>query len=505
MRKTVIVLMVVTLCSKIIGFSRELILSYFYGASNISDAYLISTTIPATIFAFIGVGISTSFIPMYNKINIDHNEKDSKKFMNNIINFLMIFCIIIISIVFINTKFFVQIFASGFDYETLKLAITLTRISILGILFTTFVYIFNSFLQIKGNFLIPALTGIPLNIVIITSIILSYYYELYYLAIGSVVAALAQFILLLPSVKKENYKYHFRLNFKDKYTKEFIILSLPVILGVSVNQINVLVDRTIASRIVSGGVSSLVYADRLMVFIQGIFVTTLLTVIYPKISTLAAKKDLSELKKVITNTFKLTLIVLLPMTSIVLIYSKEIISILFGRGEFDVKAIALTSTALFYYGVGILGIAIREIFSKSFYAFQDTKTPIINAGISVMINIFLNLILSKYLGIGGLALATSISAIISAFLMYSSFQKKFGDFKNTGMNRFTFKIIFSTIGMVATSIMFKSLFSQYLNDFLTLICSIVISIFVFVLMLFVLKVEEIKPIINQSKRGKKDE
>ena len=503
MKKTIVILMIITLASKILGFSRELLLSYFYGASNISDAYLISTTIPATIFAFIGVGISTSFIPMYNKISYENGILNANKFTSNILNFLIIFCIVIIILVLMFTNFFVSLFASGFDQETMLLAVMLTKISILGIFFTTIVYIFNAYLQLKNNFLIPSLTGIPLNFVIMISIIASYYFELYYLAIGSVIAAFSQFIFLIPSIKKEGYKFSFHINLKDENTKKFIFLSLPVIVGVSINQINILIDRTLASRLVTGGVSALVYADRLMVFIQGIFVTSLITVYYPKISDLAAKKNWYELKSVIIKTSKLTIIVLVPITCLVMINSKEIISVLFGRGEFDVKAIHLTSQALFFYGVGILGIAIREIFSKSFYAVQDTRTPIINAGIAVLLNIILNMVLSKYLGVGGLALASSISAIISAILIYISFKKKFGAFKNEKLPSFLLKILFATIFLIITLIISQNLFSIYLNEILTLIVSLTICLCVYTMMLLIFKIEEMQIILSYIKRRNK--
>ena len=145
------------------GFGRELILSYFYGASNISDAYLISLTIPTVIFAFIGTGIATGYIPMYSQIEQEYGEKEGERYTNNLVNISITICTVVIIFGLLFTKPLVKIFASGFQGETLALAIRFTRISLLGIYFMGLVYIFKGFLQLKGNYVIPASIGFPFN------------------------------------------------------------------------------------------------------------------------------------------------------------------------------------------------------------------------------------------------------------------------------------------------------------------------------------------------------
>ena len=136
MKKTAIAIMLITIISKIFGFVRDIILSYFYGASNVSDAYLISQTIPSVIFGFIISGLVAGFIPIYTNILQDQKEKDANDFMNNIITVLLIICTGIIIIVFPFAEGVVKLFASGFEGETLQLAVKLSKISILAIYFT---------------------------------------------------------------------------------------------------------------------------------------------------------------------------------------------------------------------------------------------------------------------------------------------------------------------------------------------------------------------------------
>src|SRR5699024_3854161 len=173
-----------------------------------------------------------------------------------------------------------------------------------------------------------------------------------------------------------------------------------------------LVDRTIASRVVEGGITALNYANRLNGFIQGIFVLSISTALYPMISKMAAENNMQGLKKSVAEAISGINLLVIPATVGSMVFAEPVVMLLFGRGAFDSNAISLTTAALFYYSIGMLGFGLREVLSRAFYSLQDTKTPAINAAIAVVINIVLNIVLSKFMGIGGLALATSISAIV---------------------------------------------------------------------------------------------
>ena len=136
MKQTAILLMIITIASKVFGFAREIALSYFYGASNISDVYLISLTIPSVIFGFIGVGISTGYIPLYSKIVNERGSKEGTKYTNNLINILMVLCTFIVVFGLFFTEPLVKLFASGFQGENLVLAVQFTKIGLIGMYFT---------------------------------------------------------------------------------------------------------------------------------------------------------------------------------------------------------------------------------------------------------------------------------------------------------------------------------------------------------------------------------
>ncbi|WP_042683491.1 murein biosynthesis integral membrane protein MurJ [Anaerosalibacter massiliensis] len=500
MKKTAVLLMIITIISKIFGFIRDVTLSYFYGTSSISDAYLISQVIPTVIFSFIGTAITTGYIPLFSDIEKKYGEKESNKFTNNLVNLLIILCTIIVVLGLLFTEQIVKLFASGFEGETLALAIQFTKISILGIYFTGVLSIFSGFLQIKGNYTIPALAGFPMNFFIVLSIFLSSKTNILVLAMGSVIATISQLVFLIPFIHKEGYKYNLVLNVKDKYIRRMMYLVLPVIIGVSVNQINTLVDKTIASNISVGGISALNYSFRLIGFVQGLFVTTISTVMYPMISKMAVENNIKGLKRTISEAINSISLLVVPATIGAMFFAEPVVKLLFGRGAFDSQAISMTSNALFFYSIGMIGFGLRDILSRAFYSLQETKTPMINGIIGVIINIILNLLLSKYIGIGGLALATSISAIFCTVLLFISFRKKVGSFGMKNITISSIKILCASLVMGAIAKISYNILFKYIGANLSLIVAIIIGAVIYFIIIYFMSIEQIDSMIMAVKK-----
>lgn len=446
MKKFTIIVMIATIASKFLGFFRELSLSSMYGTSNISDAYLVAISIPTVVFGFLGMGISAGYIPLSNTIINKEGDAKSHHFTSNVINILMIICTIMIAVVLIFTKQIVLVFASGFDGETLRIAVQFTRVAVFSIYFFALVSVFSGFLQIRDNFFVPAIIGIPYNLILIGSILYSKISNEILLSYGFVIATVSQLILLYPFVVKKGYRHRLTTKYKDPYVIDMYKMVTPIMLGVSVTQLNLLVDKTIASRIVVGGISALNYASTLISFVTGIFVLSIVVVFYPKISKLAIEKDSKGLNSVLKESVSSTFMFVIPSSVGFIVFSKEIIQLLFGRGVFTEQAIQLTSEALVFYSIGIAAIGLREILVKTLFALKDTKTPMINSVYGVILNVILNLILSAYMGIKGLAAATSISTIFTATLLFIKVRKTLSFKLNIYFKDFT-KIFISSIIM----------------------------------------------------------
>ncbi len=503
MKKIVLIIMILTIISKFIGFGRELVLSYFYGASGISDAYLISTTIPTVVFAFIGMGIATSYIPIYSNIAEHTGIKQADLFTSKLANLLLVLCTLVVILVLIFTNSIVKMFASGFEGETLNLAVDFTRITVFGVYFSALVYVFTGYLQFNKNFSIPALIGVPYNLFVISSIYVSIKLNTAVLPIGILMAIISQLVILLPSVYKKGFRYKPIFHLNDENIRSITKLALPVILGTSVNQINKLVDRTIASQIAVGGISILNYTNRLVSFVLVLFATSVATVIYPTISKLATENNIKGLKKSLSEAISVINLLVIPTTIGAMVFAEPIVRLLFGRGAFDSQAISMTSYALFFYSTGMIGYGLREVLSRAFYSLQDTKTPMINAAVAVILNIILNIILSKFLGLGGLALATSISAIFCTILLLISLRKKIGPF---GMKSTAISFIKIICASLLMGIIAKLLFNYLIitnSQNLSLIVSISVGALVYFITVYFMKIKDVDIIINAIKRKMK--
>lgn len=495
MKKTALILMFITIISKVFGFIGEIVLSYFYGASSISDAYLVSLTIPSVLFSLIGVGISTGYIPVYSSIIKEKGKDRGYRFTNNLISFLMIICLILIILTLSFTKEIVLLLASGFTGDTLKLAIAFTRIAILSVGFSGLIYIFNGYLQVNEDFFSPAIMVIPFNIVILFSIIISAKINVIILSLGHTLAIAIQFLLLIPSIYRKSYKYCFTLDKGDKYLKKTLILIIPIIIGSSVHQINRLIDRAFASNITIGGVSAINYAYKLEAFILDVFVMTLVTIMYPMISKMASEKNIEDFKKIISQTMVGISVFVIPASLGGMIFAQPIVELLFGRGAFDSKAIFMTSNALCFYSLGMIANGLREVLLRGFYSLQGIKVPLTNAIIAIGLNTILNLLLYKPLGIGGIALATSIALILSTLLLFISFKRRIGDFGLKTIVLTFFKIIIAS-GIIA--IISKSLYNALeglIGGNLSLIISVGIGAGIYFIIIIIIKIREVDIII----------
>jgi len=427
MKKVTIILIFLALCSKFLGLLRDIIMANFYGTSIVTDAYVIATTITTVVMGFIGAAISTTFIPTVTRISNDSNQYEVHKFVSNLINVLLFIGFVIIIIVIGNTEKIVALFASGFKEDSFKITVDFTKITIFSILFLMLVSIYKPYIQIYGKVWIVGLIGFPLNIILILSVTISYYFDnIYFLAYGIVLAYIGQAIILLPFVKKGNFKYIGYFNLNDPTLKKILLLTLPVILGVSVNQINTIVSRTLASQVTEGAVSAIDYASKVNGLIEGIFVTSLITALFPRMVKSANQNNFEKLKNEISLSIYYLSFILIPITLFCFTFSSEIITFLFGRGSFDNESIEMTSGILRYFSIGIIVFGIRTILYNAFYSINNTKTPMINSSFSMIINIFMSLILVRFLGLNGLAIATSLSAIFCTILLYFNLQKSIG-------------------------------------------------------------------------------
>lgn len=504
-KTTALVLMLIILTSKITGFFRDIVLAQTFGAGEITDAYLTALNIPVVLFDGISAALGTTFIPIYFKIKSSKGQEEVNKFTSNILNIVILESLVFVLLGVIFAPYIVKIFAVGFKGDVFDLTVNYSKILIFSMVFIAINGLVSSYLVASGNVYISGAITIPFNIFVIIAIIFASVTESYVMVYGTLIAYIAQLLFQLPLLIKKGYKHRLTVNLRDENIRQILFLVIPVFIGSYINQINAVVNRTLASTLDSGSITALNYANKLNMFAVGVIAVAISTIMYPILSKLASKGNKKLFKINISKSINMIVIIMLPIMVVMTTFSKEIVKVLFEEGSFNSHDTYLTSTALFFYSIGILSYGLKELLAKSFYSLQDTKTPVRNATISVVINIVFSIILVNIMGIGGLALASSISATVTTMLLLISLRKKIG--------KIGFSYILKTFikGAIASIVMYiimriaynyifiyGSRFALESRKFIAFNCfiSVILGMSTYLIVVWALKVKEVKEIFD---------
>lgn len=500
MIKTSIILMLCVFLSKIFGFLREIVIASYFGTSLSTDAFFVAQNIPAIAFAAIGAAISVAVIPIYTKLMKEDKNKASY-FINNLltISFLLTTILMIICIVF--SKQIVLLVAPSLEEAGVILASKILKILSITLFFTMFSYIFGGMLNSNNKFYIPQLAAIPYNIISVLAVmVLSKKIDIWSLVVGTILGMLIQTIVHIIPICKFN-KYKLTLNFKEENLKKLLILSWPMVITVLFQQLNLVVDKNVASNFAVGSISAINYSNRIIGIVYGIFSVSLMTVLYAKFNELIISKNKNEVFRLLLKSLIIVLFVTLPVTMLSIVYDKEIISIVFGRGAFDAAAISMTSQVYLYYSFSIFSMAANDIILRCYYSLDDAKTPMIVTIISVIINIILSITLSKFIGLGGIAISTSIAMVIQTILLLALLKKKYKFTLNDFIKEILKIIVANLIILILLYIIDKQV---NVNVILELIISVLFCLIVYIIILYFFKVSFKEDIISLLKKEKKE-
>lgn len=318
--------------------------------------------------------------------------------------------------------------------------------------------------------------------------------------VAAVIAVVSQLLIQLPEAKKAGYKYKFIFDIKDEYIKKVITLSGPILIGVAINDIGVIIDKTLASSLVEGSISALNYSNKLIGLIHGVFISAITTVIFPIISKESNNDNISGMKKVMGYGVNSILLITIPATLGLIVLSKPIVEIAFQRGEFDATATIMTSQALIFYAVGLVASALRLLITRVYYSLQDTKTPMVNGAIAVGIDIALNFILVQFMGHAGLALATSIGNTIATILLFYGLEKKIGSlgtlsYIKCGLKSGLASVIMGVVAYVFYHGLYGMLGVSKIYNLISLLVAVGLGVVVYGVLCYVFKVEEVRDFV----------
>jgi putative peptidoglycan lipid II flippase len=411
-----------TILIRLLGFLREVVLAASFGAGAVTDAFVIAMTVPGIVLAVVNNSINASFIPQYVS-----SDKDSGRFTDSLLTLLFLFGLAFSVIFTVFPQALVYIFAANIETETFELALTLMRITVWSSIPLLLAGVLRGFLQIKGVFFVALAADGIVNLLVIASIAAGKMTGLLLLmGAGAVAGNMILLLLLLALGVRRGLRYRPRVDLRDERIRAMFRQMLPLMLSVSVLEINQIVDKNLASALVSGTVTSLNYAVKVSNIVTALIGASISTALFPKMSELAANGDIDAIKKHLVACLTNLLPLLLPLTVGVMFMSRPIIRILLERGAFNPDDTARTAECLRMYAIGIIAGNLTPLITRAFYAMRRAKLPAALSAISVAVGIALNLLLIGSMKHQGLAFATSASNTLCLILLLIALRKKTG-------------------------------------------------------------------------------
>jgi putative peptidoglycan lipid II flippase len=440
--KSGMIVSVMTLVSRVLGLVRDVVIANVMGAGAMADVFLLANKIPNFLRRLFAEGaFAQAFVPVLSEFQVkdEQEAKENGKQNNHEKTRLLIAQVsgtlgVIVSIVtlfgMIASPVIVMLFGTGWFIDWLNdapggekfdLASNLLSITFPYLWFISFAALTGAVLNTLGRFAVAAFTPVLLNIAIIGMAIFGSPYTespAHALAWGVFLGGLIQFLFQIPFMYKAGMLVKPKWAWHSEGVTKIRKLIVPALFGVSVTQINLLLDTVIASFLITGSISWLYYADRLLEFPLGLFGIGIATVILPSLSKLHSKNNPAEFSATLDWGIRVISLFGWPALAGLMVLAQPIIMVLFMRGEFDQQTVLQVSMALFAYLSGLLSFMFIKILAPGYYARQDTKTPVKIGIIAMVANMIFNLMLAPFIGYVGLALATSLSATLNAWLLY---------------------------------------------------------------------------------------
>ena len=442
--------------SRIFGLIRDVATTNLMGASAFHDIFVVVLKIPNLFRRFFAEGaFNQAFIPIYTDYQKSNNLDQTRDFLNAIAGTLLIFLFVFTILVLIFAPVFILIFAPGFYFDPIKqnISIDVLRIMFPYLALISLVAFAGGIQNTHQKFSVPAFTPVIFNLCLIVSAIFiapMYDMPIYVLAWGVLLAGILQLLIQISPLLSINRLPVPKLDIKNPGLRKFFKLILPAILAGGIIQINLLIDTIFASLLETGSPTWLYVSDRLVQFPMGIFAIGIGTVLLPTLS----KLDVINERQIFINTLqkgqRFVLFIGIPSLIGLMFCAEDIISAIFYRGEFTQLDVFKSSYSLIAFSLGLPFFMLMKVLTPAFFAQKNTKIPMYVAILSLLLNAALNYILAFVFGYGhvGIAIGSSISALISVFILEIILYKDgFIEIKSI-FNRFNCMVLLSSISLI---------------------------------------------------------
>ena len=414
-QKTIKATMVITLIiilSKAVGFIREMFVAASFGQGVESDAYTTAYGIISIFTVMFTAGIASTFIPIYTRTKLRAGDLAANRYASNIVNIYIIASLICSALGYIFAPQLVGLIwqnEEGFD-----LIVSLTRIMIPSLVFWAVSGVFINILDANKKFVPEQIVGFALSVCVITACVA--FGNIEAVAYATAITAAVQVAMLVPFLKG-TFKYKPRFRFKDRKVAKTFILAIPALISMAFDEINHQTDRIFASSMLIGTVTALQKSYTLVQTALGILIVPITTVMFSELSQYAAERRMDKLKETVKKSLEVIALVTIPIIVIAVINRQDIIAVFYQRGNYTQENTIYTAPVFAWYIAGIFGFGMRNFLVRVFYSLQRTRAPMITGIISVALNIILDFAVKDSMGAMGLTFATSVSSFVGGVLL----------------------------------------------------------------------------------------
>lgn len=434
--KSISVVGLTTMLSRVTGLLRDMVYSQAFGAGTLMDAFLVAFKIPNFLRRLFAEGaFSQSFVPVISEYKVQRDASAVRGLVSEVAGTLggVLFVVTLIGV--IAAPLIILLFAPGFTQQAGKyeLAVEMLRWTFPYLFFISLTALLSGVLNSYGRFALPAFTQVVMNLVMIFfALVVASHAENpgVALASGVFVAGVAQLLIQIPAVARLGLLARPRWAPAAEGVRRIGRLMLPGIFGSSMAQVSLLLDTLIASFLVTGSIAWLYYADRLMEFALGVFSIALATVILPRLSAEHAAGNTERFSATLDGALRLVTLIVVPAALGLFVLAGPITATVFGYGAFSANDVRMTEYGLMAYSWGLIGFSLVKVLAPGYFARQDTRTPVRVGLIALGVNMTINVAVvlpAHYAGFATpfvlLATSTCLSAAINALLLWRGLRR----------------------------------------------------------------------------------
>jgi putative peptidoglycan lipid II flippase len=447
--KAALIILAATVVGRVFGLVRDMAVAHFFGANATTDAFFLAYKIPYLLSLTVGGALTATFIPVFTQRMVTGRREEGWKLTVSMTNTVAVVLAGLTAALMVLAPWVVPLFGPGFNPSTMGLAVSLFRILMPGVVFAGLAGLATGVLNSLKGFSVPAFSASVGAVVTIAFMALfSRSWGVTSLAVGTTAGAAATFLVLVPQLRSKGLRYTPRIDWRLPGMSQVALMVWPILIGSAVGKVSIFVDQVLGSLLGEGSISALNYSEKLFQLPLGLFVAGITIPIFPLLSEQVAARRPDRVNATLAFALRLIAFVIVPASVGLIVLRVPIVALLFQNGgKFTADDTARTAWALLMYSIGLYSYAGRDTLTRVFYAYHDTRTPVTISVIAVGINIVCSYVLMQFIGVGGLALGTTIALTVNYVVLGELMRRRLGFVGFGGVARSLARVVGASVVM----------------------------------------------------------